>query len=117
MRSFIISCSLVSPGITEILAVPSKITLSVVNLSAFGFGVASARTPIVYSSLFIRFYLYNIRKVLSKEVKLIKQTPFAFKVKGDGSFIVTLFHLYNELAITFRADYPDGIAVKLISLA
>src|SRR5699024_6408872 len=49
--------SLSSPGITETLFVPSKIILSVVNLIAFGFGVASGLTAILVPPIKIHLYV------------------------------------------------------------
>src|SRR5690625_348316 len=102
------SCSLVSPGITEILASPSKISLFVVNLIAFGLGVVSGRTLIkdhssinniismltenesrrkLFQRLFVPESVYeDIMKDVSN--KLFKATTYLFSYRFGFSFFI-----------------------------
>src|SRR5699024_12526915 len=69
--------SLSSPGITETLFVPSKIILSVVNLTAFGFGVASGLTAILVPPIKIHLYVKCIIFEMKRPSLLCEMVFFA----------------------------------------
>src|SRR5699024_2920367 len=105
IKSFKISCSLVSPGITEMLLSPSKISLSVVNFNAFGLGVVSARTPITKSLLYyIRTLIIAEFHEFKKRITLCAYAKFFFYVYLS---IICQFHYLVKSKSKKDAPY-DG---------